>query len=166
MKKLLVLAFLMVLIPWFVACVPQHTTSVETIEQAPPKAGKPKDLNRIVSFSVVGKGVEPETALSKSQALLMAEKAAVADGYRQFVEKIKGVYVDAMMAAGYGQVDKDMVETRARAVLRGAELKEIRHTPNGIAEAHMALRVNFTRHGIIWWPEGLGKDVSYATPVH
>ncbi len=121
------------------------------------------DQNRIVTFTVTGKGVEPEAALTRGQARLMAERAAVADGYRQFVEKLEGVFVEAYARGGYGTIDKDMLKTSTRAVLRGVEVKEITHGDLGIARAVMQLRINFTRRGMIWWPEGLGRNLGYYT---
>lgn len=113
------------------------------------------EKNRVVIFNVVGKGVEPELALSKGQALLMAERAAVADGYRQFVEKLRGVYVDAYMKAGYGTVNMDLLKTNTQSWLRGVEVVEIRQGPHGIVEAHMQLKVNFINKDMIWWPFGM-----------
>ncbi len=124
-------------------------------------AAEKSDQNRIVTFTVKGKGVEPESALTKGQARLMAERAAVADGYRQFVEKLRGVYVEAIMSAGYGTVDQDFVKTQTRSILRGVEIQEITHGDYGIAEAVMSLRIHFTRQGMIWWPKGLGNNLSY-----
>lgn len=120
------------------------------------------NANRIVTFTVVGKGVEPEAALTKGQAVIMAERAAVGDGYRQFVEKLRGVYVDAYSKMGYGSVDEDHMRTLTQAMLRGVEVKEITHGQYGIASAVMALRIKFTHTGMVWWPSGLGKDVKYV----
>ncbi len=120
------------------------------------------DLNRIVTFTVIGKGIEPETALTKGQAVLMAERAAVSDGYRQFVEKLRGVYIDAFSKVGYGMVDQDYVNACARSMLRGVEVKEVTHGQYGIAQAVMTLRIKFTHQGMIWWPEGLGRMVNIA----
>lgn len=122
-----------------------------------------RDYNRIVTFDVVGKGVEPEAALTKGQARLMAERAAVADGYRQFVEKLRGVYVEAYMKAGFGAVEQDILKTHTQSILRGVKIKEITHGDYGIASAAMSLRVNFTRHGMIWWPQGMGVPNSQST---
>ena len=65
-----------------------------------------------MSFYVTGKGLEPENALTKGGAVLMAERAAVADGYRQLVEKVRGVYVDAFMKAGRGTVNHDVIQVQ------------------------------------------------------
>jgi len=56
-------------------------------------ASSEKGTEKVVTFNVIGKGLEPENAMTKGEARLMAERAAIADGYRQFVEKIRGVYV-------------------------------------------------------------------------
>ncbi len=116
--------------------------------------------SRVVIFHVTGKGVEPETAVSKGQAELMAERAAVADGYRQLVEKLRGVYVDAYMKSGQGSVNYDIIRTATQAWLRGAEVDDLSRADYGITEAHISLRVNFVRRNMIWWPTGIGqKDV-------
>ncbi len=117
---------------------------------------------KIVTFQVVGKGLEPENALTKGEAKLMAERAAVADGYRQLVEKIKGVYVDAFMEAGFGTVSKDMISTKTQSWLRGAEILEIRRAEYDITEAVMQLSIYFSKKDMVWWPSGLGPRV---TPV-
>lgn len=121
---------------------------------------KEVDQNRIITFTVKGKGVEPESALTKGQARLMAERAAIADGYRQFVERLQGVYVEAMMSAGFATVDQEFIKTKTRSILRGVEIEEVTHGDYGIAEAVMSLRVHFTRDGMIWWPKGLGEDLT------
>lgn len=158
MKKL-ALAFISVLaVTAFFGCTTYQQTPGLVLEQAPPKE---KNINRIVTFSVVGKGTQPELAITKGQALLMAERAAITDGYRQFAEKLKGVYVESLTKAGMGVVDQDYINTHVRSVLRGVEVKEITHGEYGIAQAVMELRVNFTRYGMIWWPEGLSPDLGF-----
>ena len=118
--------------------------------------------HKIISFFVIGKGLEPENALSKGEAVLMAERAAVADGYRQLVEKIRGVYVDAFMRAGRGTVDYDTIQVHTQSWLRGTEIMEIFQGEYGITNARMRLRINFSKNGMIWWPVGIGRD---AKPI-
>ncbi len=115
---------------------------------------------KVVTFDVTGKGLEPETALTKGEAVIMAERAAIVDGYRQLVEKIHGVYVDAYMKAGYGTVNHELIKTNTQSWLRGVEIVEIRQANHGITEVQMQLRVNFTKKGMIWWPSGIGSNVS------
>ena len=109
---------------------------------------------KIVTFDVIGKGLEPENALTKGSARIMAERSAVADGYRQLVEKVKGVYVDASMKAGFGKVNQEMITTKAQSWLRGVEVIEIRPAEYGIIEAHMRLRIYFSKKNMVWWPMG------------
>ncbi|MCA1786967.1 MAG: LPP20 family lipoprotein [Desulfobacteraceae bacterium] len=114
---------------------------------------------KVVAFRVVGKGVAPEKSLTPGEAAIMAERAAVADGYRLLVEKISGVYVDAFMKAGYGSVNQEMIVTKARSWLRGVEIMEVRQTAHGITEAELQLDIYFARRDMIWWPSGLGPGL-------
>ncbi len=122
------------------------------------KTGKSK----IVTFSVIGKGVEPEKAVTKGQAFVMAERAAVMDGYRLLAEKIKGVYVNALSQAGMNSIDYDVINTKVETLLRGVQINDISHNEYGIAQANMQLRVNFTLFDVVWWPEGLSEDVTFT----
>ncbi len=160
MKKSLIIGLLILLAYDLTSCtantVPQKNNFTNVI-------GEPYDepsANRVVTFDVVGKGIEPETALTKGQAMLMAERAAVADGYRQFAEKIQGVYVEAYMKAGQGAVNWDMVKTSTQTWLRGVEIMEIKQGSFGIIEVHMQLRVNFVNNNMIWWPVGIDNNGS------
>ncbi|MCG8615194.1 MAG: hypothetical protein MI802_03170 [Desulfobacterales bacterium] len=158
MKQLGSLSILILLVFTVYGC--NYSTKSSATGGVVSPAPSQLDLERVVTFRVFGKGVEPEAALTKGQARLMAEKAAIADGYRQFAEKLSGVYVDAYMSSGYGKVDEDWLKTSVRTMLRGVDIKEITHDEYGIARAAMELRVNFTKYGMVWWPEGLGKDVT------
>lgn len=114
---------------------------------------------KVVTFEVIGKGLEPENALTKGEARIMAERAAVADGYRQLVEKVRGVYVDAFMKAGFGTVNQDMITTKTQSWLRGVDIVEIRFAEYGITEAVMELSIYFARKDMVWWPSGLGPKL-------
>ena len=89
----------------------------------------------------------------------MAERAAVADGYRQLVEKIRGVYVDAFMKAGRGTVNHDVIQIHTQSWLRGTEIMEITQGEYGITNARLRLRINFSKDGMVWWPVGIGQNV-------
>ncbi len=133
-----------------------------------PPGGEVDD-HKVVTFFVVGKGLEPENALSKGEAVIMAERAAVADGYRQLVEKVRGVYVDAFMRAGRGTIDYDTIQVHTQSWLRGTEIMEISQGEYGITMARLRLRINFAKDGMVWWPVGIGRDVkpafSYQNPI-
>ncbi len=116
------------------------------------------DDSKIVTFHVVGKGLEPENATTRGEAKLMAERAAVADGYRQLAEKIRGVYVDAYLKSGRGTVNYDVIQTKTQTWLRGTEIIEISDGEYGITTAHMRIRINFTKDDMIWWPVGVESE--------
>ena len=114
--------------------------------------------NKVVTFQVTGKGLEPENALTKGEAVLLAERAAVADGYRQLVEKVRGVYVDAYMKAGRGTVSEDEIQVHTQSWLRGTEVMDVSQGDYGITTARLRLRINFSKKGMIWWPVGIADN--------
>ncbi|SLM32986.1 conserved hypothetical protein [Desulfamplus magnetovallimortis] len=114
---------------------------------------------RIVTFTVTGKGLMPETAINTGQGRLMAERAAINDGYRQLVEKIRGVYIDAFSQTTNGIVDYDVIRTKTQSWLRGVEIIAIKESGYGIFNADMQLRIYFTQNDMIWWPTGLGSHI-------
>ncbi len=167
-KQKVILAFLMALCMAFIVisgCSRRHRVNPE--DAVLDSSGSGLRNLRVVTFHVTGKGLAPETATSKGQAELLAERAAVADGYRQLVEKLRGVYVDAYMKAGQGSVNYDMIRTSTQAWLRGAEVDDLVKADYGITEAHMSLRVNFVKRNMIWWPAGIGQNaVSKPGIIH
>ena len=77
--------------------------------QAEPRADvRDEALSRdnVITISVIGQGVAPESTISPYQAVALAKKAAIADGYRMLAEKLNGVKVE-----GYDLV-KNMVVQR------------------------------------------------------
>ncbi|MBF0229596.1 MAG: LPP20 family lipoprotein [Desulfamplus sp.] len=119
---------------------------------------------RIVTFDVIGKGLMPETAINTGQGRLMAERAAINDGYRQLVEKIRGVYVDAYSQTTNGIIDYDVIRTKTQSWLRGVQVLEVKEAGYGIFNAKLELRIYFTENDMIWWPSGIGEGVVPASP--
>ncbi len=115
------------------------------------------DDQKMVAFQVIGKGLEPENALSKAEAVLMAQRAAVADGYRQLVEKVHGVYVDSVMQSGRGTINYDTIRVQTQSWLRGAEIMEIYPGEHGITNARLRLRI-VLNHTVIGGCHGMPFD--------
>ena len=84
---------------------------------------------------------------------------AVADGYRQLVEKVRGVYVDAYMKAGRGSVNQDTIQVHTQSWLRRNRIvMDITQGEYGITLARLRLRINFSKKGMIWWPVGIADE--------
>ncbi len=155
MKKLLFTGFLaFCLMTALSSCIPSK-------RNASPGSvlGNKGSSQKVVKFEVIGKGLEPETALTRGEAVLMAERAAISDGYRQLVEKIRGVYVEAYTKSGNATVDYDLINTQTQSWLRGVKILQITQAEYGITQARMQLRIYFAKQNMIWWPMGLGNDV-------
>lgn len=105
-----------------------------------------------VVLSVTGKGIPPENSISRGQAILMGERAAVADGYRKLVEKVRGVFIEAYSRVGSGSVDQDVIQAETQAWLRGAEVLKVEKMDNDIYEAYMRLRISVDGNHVLWSP--------------
>ena len=125
----------------------------------------PSGIQKIMTYRVIGRGIEPERSRSKAEAILMAERAAIADGYRQLVEKLHGVYLDSQALINNGSVNYSLLQAETQAWLRGTEIVEINRLSNGITEAEMLLRLNFIKTKNSWTPWLSSDNSSYAAPV-
>lgn len=95
----------------------------------------------IVTLHAVGRGIAPENAINRGQAIILGQSAARANGYVKLAEKVHGVYVDSFRQLGRGVVDIEIVHQETQAWLRGAEVLEYREIDNGIFEAYMRVRI-------------------------
>lgn len=107
----------------------------------------------VVTLHAVGRGIAPEDATSKGQAIILGESAARANGYVKLAEKIYGVYVDSYRRLGRGIVDYEIVHQETQALLKGAEVLEYRQLEHGIYEVYMEVKV-IVSHGHPLYPAG------------
>ena len=91
------------------------------------------------SVTVIGMGAQPANAVSPVQARMMARRAAVADGYRQLAESIKGVNVDAETTVENMMVTSDVINTKVSACIQGAVVISERELPGGGYEVTMTV---------------------------
>lgn len=117
---------------------PSVSKNPETVDAG---RGKGKALRAVVTLHAVGKGIAPEDAINRGQAIILGQSAARANGYVKLAEKIHGVYVDSFRQLGRGVVDIEIVHQETQALLKGAEVLEYREVENGIFEAYMRVRV-------------------------
>ena len=91
------------------------------------------------TVTVIGMGAQPANAVNPAQARMMARRAAVADGYRQLAESIKGVNVDAETTVENMMLTSDIVRTKVSACIQGAVVVSEREIPGGGYEVTMTV---------------------------
>ena len=94
-------------------------------------------------LAVTGFGtVDAQAFATKSQARMMAERAAQVDGQRQLAENIKGEELTAGTTVEEYEVTSDIVATRVRALVRGAfvlDKKVVEENDTLVVEVQMAI---------------------------
>lgn len=98
---------------------------------------EPEEAPVKIMIHVVGKGVEPSEG-TPIQKKLMAERAAVIDGYRQLAERIAGIIIETESRVGNNSLSMDKVMIQANAYLRGAQVSTINYQA-GFATADVKL---------------------------
>lgn len=93
-------------------------------------------------ITVTGTGAAPNKAgMSAGQKRLMAQRAAVADAYRQLAELINGVNVDAETVVKDFVTESDVIRTRVSALIKGAKPGKPRYMSDGTVEIDVTLGV-------------------------
>ncbi|HEY9844329.1 MAG TPA: hypothetical protein V6D23_27920 [Candidatus Obscuribacterales bacterium] len=91
-------------------------------------------------ITVTGSGAPPNKSnMSAGQKRLMAQRAAVADAYRQLAELINGVNVDAETVVKDFVTESDIVRTKVSALIKGAKLGKPRYMSDGTVEIDVSL---------------------------
>lgn len=85
---------------------------------------------------VTGTGAPPANG-SPAQKRMMAKRAAIADGYRQLVEAVKGVNVDGETTVANFITTSDIVRTRVNGMVQGARVISEKFAPDGGYEVVM-----------------------------
>jgi hypothetical protein len=98
-----------------------------------------------------GFGVPSADSQSAAQALLMARRAAIVDGYRNLLEASIDVAVRSRTAVEQGGVKWDTIETQIEGVVRGAGILEEQQYPDGRYAVVLAMP--------LYGPNGLGQTV-------
>lgn len=93
-------------------------------------------------ITVTGSGAAPNRAgMSAGQKRLMAQRAAVADAYRQLAELINGVNVDSETIVKDFVTESDVIRTRVSALIKGAKPGKPRYMSDGTVEVDVTLGV-------------------------
>ncbi len=118
----------------------KYENPIQTSQQQLVPGLEPEEAGDKIAVDVIGQGVEPETG-SPQQKKLMAERAAVIDGYRKLSERIAGTILNAYSAAGRNNISVDQVMTETNAYLRGAQVAFVSHD-DGIASARVKVYIS------------------------
>lgn len=92
------------------------------------------------TITVTGSGALPE-GKSGAQARLMAERAAVADGYRQLAEVVNGVRIDSETIVENFVTQSDVIKTNVSGLIKGARILEKKISQDGAAECVMSVSI-------------------------
>ena len=159
MKKLMCIIVVLQLL--FICSCFHRTYAPTTDERSVIEETNATDNNRVVVFKVTGKGMPPETAVRRGEAMILGERAAVLDGYRLLLEKLKGALIDTYSKREGVDVSMDKISSQARSYLKGVEILETKVDEYDVYHVDMQVRVFFTyNHDLIWWPSGLSASAA------
>ena len=89
---------------------------------------------------VTGIGLAPENPnLSMEQKKMMAERAAVVDGYRKILEKIGEIKVSSTTTVQNHITTNDTIKVKINGIVKGAKQTGVRHLKGGVAEVYMEI---------------------------
>ncbi len=99
---------------------------------------------KILTLEAVGMGVAPEKTISKAQAIAMAKRAAIVDGYRQLGEKMHGVRLNGKETVKDMILQDSTVKTKLLSIVKNANVVETTFE-DGLCQVKMELQVDGTR---------------------
>ncbi len=107
----------------FIMCLSVWAAEVEIVQDQLPAA----------QLVVTGKGYSPVQLKSSAKGRLLAQRAATVDAYRTLGATLNGV-------SGY--LERGQGYLRTSGYVRGAQVVQIRHYPDGKAEVDLTLPIN------------------------
>lgn len=99
---------------------------------------------RVIEVTAVGMGVAPENTISPAQALALAKRAAIIDGYRQLGEKMYGIRINAKETIKDMVLRNSVIRAKVLGVIKNAEITETVYK-DGLAQVNMELKLDGRR---------------------
>ncbi len=132
----------------YLSAPPQAIETKECTTQNPVNAPKEEHLltkRAPLRIIVIGQGVAPCTSTcSPEQALVLAKRAAIVDGYRLIAEKVKGVYVQGNDYVHNMMIKSSKVRTYVDANIRNANVVDTMYK-DGLCEVEMEITLNYSQ---------------------
>lgn len=123
---------------------PRSSTSSVAASPRSASSGLPADFpkeNEIIEIEVVGIGVAPADCCTPAQAVAMAKRSAIVDGYRQLGEQMYGIKISSTDTVHNMVLKNSRVKTRVNAVIRGAQVRDSA-CKEGICQVNMELKLD------------------------
>jgi outer membrane protein FlgP len=95
-------------------------------------------------ITVMGQGVAPSVTASPAQAYALAKRAAIADGYRQIAERVRGVQVEGQDTIKNMMLQQSSTRTSVEAIVRGANVMNTTFK-EGLCEVEMEIALSYTQ---------------------
>lgn len=104
---------------------------------------------RVIEMAAVGMGVAPENTISPAQALALAKRSAIIDGYRQLGEKMYGIRINSKETVKDMVLRNSVIKSKVLAVIKNAEVTETVYK-DGLCQVSMELKLDGRRwYGIL-----------------
>lgn len=88
-----------------------------------PKAAM-YDFSNEKSFVVYGEGIAPKNTVSPAQAIALAKRAAITDGYRQLGEKLYGVKINSSETVQDAALKDSRIVASVSALIKDAAVTD------------------------------------------
>ncbi|MDD3323683.1 MAG: hypothetical protein PHN38_00970 [Sulfurospirillaceae bacterium] len=103
------------------------------------------DNNMEKTFVVYGEGIAPTNTISPAQAMALAKRAAITDGYRQLGEKLFGIRVNAKETIKDAALRDSRITTQVNGLIKDAAV-----TDNNFKDGLYVVRMELTMSGKRW----------------
>jgi len=150
MRRFLIPAGMLVFLFSGCSCMQCSTSQAKTIPKSNP-AGNCVISNSptmqgiqgcILNVEAVGVGVAPASGMqSAAQAMAMARRAAILEGYRALVEKLYGIKINGRETLKNMMMQNESLRAYVQGVIRGANIIQESYK-NGMYKVVMSLKIN------------------------
>jgi hypothetical protein len=117
----------------------QLTGTIKDVEQSVSASGKVDWTTGVLT--AVGIGAPPAQPANAAQARAMAERAAQVVAYRNLLEAVKGVRVDATTTVENFIVTSDVIRTEVSGIIQGATIMDKKYMSDGSVEVTVGMKL-------------------------